>query len=246
MNDSNLRTVRVYLLPTEFEPEQLRGSMAVVVDILRASTTITTALANGASCVKPCLTTEDARAHRVAVKGNCLLGGERGGVRIDGFDLTNSPTDYGSDKVRNTQIAFTTTNGTRALLRSRIADHTFIGAFVNLPAIAARLSAGSGDVSIVCAGTDGEITGEDVLFAGALAARLRQQGLELSDSAVIAERHWSGSVGQYEQLSAALCDTQGGRNLLRLGYDRDIRLCAEIGRYETVPRLTDELLLRGT
>ena len=129
--------ISVHPLPSLFEPDDVVGGVAVVVDILRATTTITHALANGADQVIPCGTVEQAlevRSDRPS--GTCLLGGERGGLRIDGFDLSNSPDDYGPNAVRGKTIGFTTTNGTRALIRAEKADHVLIGAFVNLSAVA--------------------------------------------------------------------------------------------------------------
>ncbi|HIE98501.1 MAG TPA: 2-phosphosulfolactate phosphatase [Planctomycetes bacterium] len=226
------RPIFVHFLPTLFEPDDVVGGIAVVVDILRASTTITHSLANGADCVIPCGTVEEALSARNDLPaGTCLLGGERGGVRIDGFDLSNSPDDYGPDVVKGKSIGFTTTNGTRALIRAEKADQVLIGAFVNLSAVADRLRTSELPVHIVCAGTNGQITGEDVLFAGAVVNQLLDSSagdFETSDTARIALDHWrqeSGN-GSTEALEAALRRSKGGRNLIELGYDRDIATAA--------------------
>ncbi|MCP4510527.1 MAG: 2-phosphosulfolactate phosphatase [Fuerstiella sp.] len=228
-----LRPIFVHLLPTLFEPDDVVGGIAVVVDILRATTTITHALANGVECVIPCGSIEEALAAKNDLPtGTCLLGGERGGVRIDGFDLSNSPDDYGPDVVKGKSIGFTTTNGTRALIRAEKADHVLIGAFVNLSAVTDRLRVSGLPVHIVCAGTNGQITGEDVLFAGAVVNQLLDRSardFETSDSARIALNYWrqeSGN-GSTEALQAALRRSQGGRNLIELGYDRDITTAAD-------------------
>ena len=228
------RLISVHPLPTLFEPGDVKCGIAVVVDILRATTTITHALANGAECVIPCGTVEEVvevRSDRPA--GTCLLGGERGGVRIDGFDLSNSPADYASSVVRGKSIGFTTTNGTRALIRSEKADDVLIGAFVNLSAVADRLRTSGLPIHIVCAGTNGQITGEDVLFAGALVEQLVDscaEGFDTTDSSQMAFNHWrqeSGN-GSSEALEAALRRSRGGRNLIELGYDCDIATAAKI------------------
>ncbi|MEO2013131.1 MAG: 2-phosphosulfolactate phosphatase [Fuerstiella sp.] len=239
------RPIFVHLLPTLFEPDDVLGGIAVVVDILRASTTITHALANGADCVIPCGTVEEALAARNDLPaGTCLLGGERGGVRIDGFDLSNSPTDYGPDVVKGKSIGFTTTNGTRALIRAEKADHVLIGAFVNLSAVTDRLGTSEVPVHIVCAGTNGQITGEDVLFAGAVVSQLLDCSAEefaTSDSARIALDHWrreSGN-GSIDALQAALRRSQGGRNLIELGYDRDIATAANTDSVPWIGTLTE-------
>lgn len=217
------RRVDVHFLPDTLDDAALTGSVAVVVDILRASTTIAAALHSGARCVLPCERVDDAR--RLASKDelrDCALGGERGGVRIDGFDLGNSPAEYTPSSVGNRPVVFTTTNGTRALLRSVAADTVLLAGFVNLSAIVERLNAMDNPVTIVCAGTDGRITGEDVLYAGALVSRLcvppadpdrgsddaiasavraedpgtsSESSWQLSDAARIALSFWDHSVG---------------------------------------------------
>ena len=245
MTETQPRTVSVCFLPAELNPEDLPGTTAVIVDILRASTTITTALSNGAAAVKPCLSKDEARAFRTE-SGDCLLGGERGGLRIDGFDLSNSPADYAPDVVGGRTIGFTTTNGTRALLQSQQANVVLIGAFVNLIAVAERVEAETGDVAIVCAGTNDAVTGEDVLFAGALARKLESAGMHLTDSALIAATHWSSTICETPDLFEALCQTQGGRNLVGLGFDSDISLCADVDSLNVVPQLAPDGLIRQT
>ena len=235
----------VHLLPRLFEPDDVVGSIVVVVDILRASTTITHALAHGADCVIPCGTVEEALAVRNDLPtGTCLLGGERGGVRINGFDLSNSPTDYGPDVVRGKSIGFTTTNGTRALIRAEKANHVLIGAFVNLSAVTDRLRTSELPVHIVCAGTNGQITGEDVLFAGAVVSQLVDrcaEDFETTDSARIALDHWrqeSGN-GSAAALQAALRRSKGGQNLIELGYDHDIATAANTDSVPWIGTLTE-------
>ena len=138
MARSDIRqTVKIYPLPTEIEPGDLAGGLAVVIDVLRASTTIITALANGAARVMPCGDIETvARLAKEDKTGNMLTGGERRGVKIEGFDLDNSPASYSRERVAGKTIAFTTTNGTAALMRTNEAARVFIGALVNRGAIA--------------------------------------------------------------------------------------------------------------
>src|SRR5438132_9688378 len=121
-----------HFLPTLMDPDELRDGTAVVIDVLRASTTICHALAAGAREVIPCLEVEEAR--RVAADNSGsrpMLGGEREGVRIEGFDLGNSPGEYRPDTVGGRTVVFTTTNGTRAMLGCRSARRVLIGSFVN-------------------------------------------------------------------------------------------------------------------
>lgn len=231
---SNLPQVRVHLLPPpDHLPQTAR--VAVIVDVLRASTTVTAALTNGADRVIPCLSVDDARA--AASDANALLGGERGGVKVEGFDCGNSPTEYKADLVSERTIAFTTTNGTKALHKSLNADAIFVGSFVNLSAIVAACERHNADVDIVCAGTDGAISGEDVLFGGLLAQRLiaTDQFARGSDSTLIAMDFCASNTENPSRLLNAVRASQGGRNLIALGYDADIEFAANVDRFSIVP-----------
>ncbi len=176
--------VFVDMLPQFLVPEQLRGGIAVVIDILRASTTMVHALAQGASAIVPCETVEDAWRLKSSLVNptktssggsGVLLGGERQGQPIDGFDLGNSPLAYTAEAVAGKTIVFTTTNGTRALLACMSSDRVLIGAFVNRAALVGVLKEDGRPVHLVCAGTDGHLTAEDILFAGAIASDLMSQ-----------------------------------------------------------------------
>jgi 2-phosphosulfolactate phosphatase len=230
------QTVRIYPLPTDIEPGDLAGGVAVVIDVLRASTTIITALANGAARVIPCGIVETARSLAAEDEsGNTLTGGERRGVKIEGFDLDNSPASYSRERVAGKTIAFTTTNGTAALLKTDGAARVLIGALVNRQAIVDVLHADGRPVHLICAGTDGRLTSEDLLGAGAIAAGLtRFDDVELEDNATHnAARQWSETPGS--QLLAALRGSSGGSNLVELGFDRDIVRAAEVDSIAIVP-----------
>lgn len=239
------RSLNVHLIPDLLSEQCLEGGVAVVIDILRASSTIATALQNGAEAVFPCATPQ--QAHTVqAISGTeaVLLGGERGGVRIAGFDLGNSPAEYSGSVVRGRTLAFTTTNGTRALLKALAARSILVGCFLNRRSLLRRLAAAGSAVNLVCAGTDGTITGEDVLFAGCLVQGLLDHGgpadqWELNDSAEIARRLWLSVAGDAADVSGAVCQffrsTLGGRNLLELQYDADLARCAQLDTLTAVP-----------
>ena len=130
------KSLSVHYLPQWVEPEELRGATVVMIDTLRASTTIVAALANGAAAVIPLLRVEDVHARTSEwVRKQIVLGGEREGVKIDLFDLGNSPAEYSGDVVEGKTVLFTTTNGTRALEQCRQAHAVLIGALTNLSAI---------------------------------------------------------------------------------------------------------------
>ncbi|MEO1999848.1 MAG: 2-phosphosulfolactate phosphatase [Planctomycetaceae bacterium] len=233
------RRVEVHLLPTLYAPSHLRGGIAVVIDVLRASTTISTALSCGATHMIPCQSINDAR-HRARDNtddNQPLLGGERQGTIIDGFDLDNSPENYTRARIGGRGIVFTTTNGTRALLQSTEAERVLIGSFVNLNAVLARLLDGDQAIHLVCAGTDGEISAEDVLFAGAVCRGLLTAGVEPipHDAARLALEFFDANSGRPQEFLRALTCGRGADNLERLGLQRDIQFAATWDRTSLVP-----------
>ncbi|MEX2307142.1 MAG: 2-phosphosulfolactate phosphatase [Pirellulales bacterium] len=242
------RQINVHSLPQKIAEQDLAGSTVVVIDVLRASTMICQALASGAREVVPLIEVDDAVA--AAAKANrkeVILGGERGGRRIDGFDLGNSPSEYTPATVRDRRVLITTTNGTRALQHARLARRVLIGAFVNLSAVAASVK-DEPRVDILCAGTDGRETREDVLAAGAIVTRLRESGacsLQLNHAAEQSRREWGHVLEKAdvagrslsEQLASEFRDSPGGRNLIEIGLDDDLIDCAQIDRLNVVPEL---------
>jgi 2-phosphosulfolactate phosphatase len=224
--------VAAHFLPDLVSPEELAGGTVVVIDVLRASTVIGYALAAGAVAVIPTLEVDEAR--RIASgfpAGQAVLGGEREGLPIAGFDLGNSPSEYCRDAVGGRTVVFTTTNGTRAMGRCRLAARVLVGAFVNLSAVCEAVGSPPETLHLLCAGTKGKITREDVLFAGAVVDRLLAAGAVdenlQNDQARIARAAWrqaSGDVWPLEPatLAAELRNSQGGRNLKAIHLERDI------------------------
>ena len=240
------RPLHVHLVPSLFAPEMLAGGSAVVIDVLRASTTVCHALHAGADRVVPCGSVGDAR--RVAAgltdAGEpALLSGERGCVKVHGFDLGNSPTDFTPETVGGKSVVLTTTNGTAALLRCLEAAEVLVGCFANLSPLCDHLAGGDGPVHLVCAGTDRAVTAEDVLFAGRAANRLVAAGVGTLD-------HHDGDPARlaaafaaaHSDTAAVLHDSRGGRNLARLGRGDDVAVCAAADSAPVVPRLTGDAL----
>ncbi len=241
------RRVFVSLLPSLIDAARLPESSAVVIDVLRASTTICAAFTAGATRVVPFGTIDDARrmAAMLPAEDRPLLGGERGGVKIDGFDLGNSPLEYTTESVGGRTVLFTTTNGTQALIAVAAADRVFIGTFSNLSVLVERLAAETGDVNLVCAGTDGQVTLEDVIGAGAIAAALLERDSELTignDEATVAlGLHLS--YGEDANRLDAMRSGLGGANLIDLGYDADIEFAARVDACPILPVYHDGSLI---
>lgn len=230
---SSERAVRVHLLP------QLAGTLdsgiAVVADILRATTTIVHAVAAGADSVVPCASIAEAREYAAKHPEAVLLAGERGGKPIDGFDIGNSPREFTAARCKDKTIVMATTNGTPALVAASGAERVLVGAFVNFSAVCEQLRTDARPVHIVCAGTDGEVSLEDTLLAGAIVDFLCEHGeVSLNDSARLA---WDTFENNGPMLEAALELGLGGRNLLGLGYKHDIADAAKVDRFTLVPEL---------
>ncbi len=248
-------TLNVYALPNVVEPEEMAGGTAVVIDVLRSATTIVYALHAGAKEVIACLEVADAWALAEHFpEGAVVLGGERHGVPIAGFQLGNSPDDYTPDRVAGKTVLLTTTNGTRALVHSQQADEVLVAAFVNASAVVRRLL-DCRHVHIVCSGTDGAISEDDILLAGLLVERLQRQGGKLyqqNAQAVAARDDWLSAFAlphalgaeplSPERLAAELRKTLGARNLMELGLGNDIMASARLDRFDLAPRLDTKTL----
>lgn len=228
------RSLNIHLLPALTSPDELAGGIVVAIDVLRASTTIATALAAGAECVIPCLEIDEARRRAGQLPPDAVrLGGERGGVKIEGFDFGNSPAEYTPQTVGGKTVIFTTTNGTKALLMAGRAATALMAGFVNAAAtIRAVESLENLDIHLLCAGTQGYVSREDVLFAGCLVDRLDAAEMERNDSTEIALAAWQRC--DQSNLAAELCVSRGGRNCVRLGLDADIKVAAAIDSLDVV------------
>jgi 2-phosphosulfolactate phosphatase len=227
-------------------PPQLRDTLVVVIDVLRATTTIAYALHNGARSVMPCEEPKDALALRERLGEQCVLGGERDAVRIAGFDLDNSPASYSPERIAGRIVAFTTTNGTRALRRAIEAGAPDIlcAAFANLNAIVKRLlEAPLRNVLLACAGSEGRVALEDVLLAGALAQRLGESpGFELSDAAKTAALAYRAAA---PTLAAGIASSEHAQALVRAGFANDIALAARIDSADVLAMLRDGEVVKG-
>jgi 2-phosphosulfolactate phosphatase len=230
------REVHVHLLPQLAPPGSLAGGVAVVIDVLRAATTIVHALAAGCSAVRPCAEVDEARELAGTMRaGRVLLGGERGGAPVAGFDLGNSPGEYCGKVCRGSTLVLTTTNGTRALVRATEAERALVAGFVNYSAVCEQLRLDTRPIHVLCAGTDGEIALEDTLLAGAFVEFLCEGAeLQLNDSARLA---WDCFENHGRVLLGALQLSRGGANLRRLGYDEDINAAARVDQFHLVPEL---------
>lgn len=231
--------VSVAFTPALFAPGlMVSGECVVVIDTLRASTTIIAALLAGAREVIPVEDVEQA----VAAAGELgtdrtLLGGERRGLKIDGFDLGNSPLEYTAEVVEGKTILLTTTNGTRALRAASAAHTVLCGTLLNADSVARFCSELDQNVTLLCAGTNGGFSMDDAIAAGGIidAMRARGMSLQLDDASVAAYELFDLNR---TDLRAALEATGHGKRLMELGFGDDIVYCAQLSLQNApVPRM---------
>ena len=248
--------VLVHLLPALIPAGALKGGVAVVIDVLRATTTMIHALAAGCDAIIPCAEIDEAREVAASLPGgSALLAGEREGLPIEGFELGNSPGACTPALCSGRTMVMTTTNGTRAILASLEADRVLVAGFVNRKATIEALKLDDRPIHLVCAGTDGQISLEDTMFAGALAHEFDAWAWEMSealgDSLPFDEVHGSETVLANDQaeiaaalwretesimdegysLADSLGDGRGGRRVLAIGLEADLEDAARLDRF---------------
>ena len=239
--------MKINVIPTAQQAQGIdfSGQTAVVIDVLRATTVITTALDNGAREVIPVKTVEEAQS-LYATCDNALRGGERNAVKIEGFDLGNSPLEYKKKTVENKTLILTTTNGTNALNNIKGADEVVLACFRNAEAMANHLVGlshrGSRDIIIVCAGTEGRFSLDDGLCAGMLIEQLKQQTeVETDDLGLLLNRFYNESKSN---LFGALSECYHLKCLFMLGFYDDIKFCLETNCVGTVPILKNDKIVK--
>lgn len=206
-------------------------AIVVVIDILRATSAITTAFYNGVSQMIPVSTIEEAREHQ---KKGLIVAAERNGEIVEGFDLGNSPFGYMNNKVKGKTIAITTTNGTQAIEAAKGAKKVIIGSFLNLDAVIDYLRAEKRDVLLLCAGWKNKFNLEDTLYAGAIADALltKYEFTTSCDSAIAAgQLYHLAKHDLYEFLG----HSSHRNRLQKLNLERDIRYCLTPNQCPVIP-----------
>lgn len=217
--------------------EDITDKQVVVIDVLRATSVMITALANGSTKVVPAAEIEDAmHLYQKMPKDSTLLGGERDMNVIGGFDLGNSPLEYTKEKVGGKMTILATTNGTRAIQRAKRAQTLYIGAMINGTAVAQKIAESKQDTTILCAGTNEKYSLDDILTMGYIISRARKlmpgQKLKMDDLC-------RASLFLYDSkklhLMEALKDSKHYRALMAAGYHADIEYCMQKDIFDLVP-----------
>jgi len=238
--------IDVYFIPAQLDELQLREKNVVVIDVLRAGTSIAAALSNGAKEVIPVDTVEAAVKISGSLFGDVvLLGGERMGKIIEGFHLGNSPSEYLKESVKGKSIVYTTTNGSLAIMKARYARSLVLASFVNIGRVVEYLKDGRQDTILICAGNRNAAGGfslEDAVCAGMIIHRLKKtevMEMELSDSGVAALALYR-SVGK--SISKLLVESEPGRSLAAIGFKADLKMCAAVDSIPVLPILRGSVL----
>lgn len=237
--------IDTYFTPPEVDTGSIAGATVVVIDVVRATTTIIEALANGARAIYPNSSTEEAvRLASSMGREDTLLCGERKGVKVEGFDLGNSPGEFDAETVEGKRLVMTTTNGTRALGVAGDGERVLCCAFTNLGAVVEEV-AGDPHVVIVCAGREGHFSLDDALCAGHLIGRMiadsEEDDHELNDAA----RAVQALASARKPTKRFLRLTAGGASLIEIGLEDDLTICADVDRHDIVVLMEDQAVIRA-
>lgn len=224
---------------SSIEAGLLEGRTVIVIDTLRATSVMVTALEHGAKDIR-CVR-EPAEALAMKEKDpDLVLGGERGAVKIQGFDLSNSPLEFTPEAVSGRRLVMTTSNGTRTLLKSEEAQRILIGCLLNARAAAEKALADGRDLTFINAGTDGLFTLDDFITAGAMISPIKDR-VELSDPALAALLLYEA----HADIHSALKQSYHYNRLKTLNLAADLEYCLTLDRFTSVPEYRDGRVTRS-
>ena len=233
--------IDVHTYTNRFADNKLHSCTAIVIDVLRATTSIIRAAQNGALKIIP--TKEPGDAASVAMNigaRDCVLAGERGGIRLPGFDIGNSPLDFSPEAVSEKNVIFCTTNGTQAICGMSGAANLLIGAMINRTAVARRAVELGQDIVIMCAGTDGRFSADDICAAGAIIDAIYSfvGRIPTDDCGIVSHLLYCDWLENRIDLDSTLHCSR----LIRLGFGDDIKFCFTPDVTDVVPFLKDGVI----
>ncbi|MBB3837484.1 2-phosphosulfolactate phosphatase [Runella defluvii] len=233
-----MKSIDVCLTPDLLHLHTIDNTIVVVTDIFRATSCMVTGLAYGVGSITPVATVEE--CFELQQKGY-IAAAERNAMKVEGFDLDNSPFSYMDEDLVGANIAMTTTNGTLSITKAKTsAVKVLVGAFLNLGAIVNHLKSQPYDVLVLCAGWKGRVNLEDTLFAGALVDALKDEYIIGEDSALMAMRAYQQAQND---LLGYVANSSHVRRLQRLGIHKDIAYCLQRDLYDVVPVLRGSTLV---
>ncbi|MGD1840753.1 MAG: 2-phosphosulfolactate phosphatase [Thermonemataceae bacterium] len=229
-------SISVCLSPELIHLYSLKDTLAVVTDILRATSCMVTGFAHGVEKIIP---VEEVEACKALQQEGMIAAAERDGEKVAGFDLDNSPFSYMQPSLKGATIAMTTTNGTRAIHRARQAQQVLIGAFLNKQILADHLANQRKSIMIVCAGWKGRVNIEDTLFAGAMVEALKEHFVIGNDAALMSKVLYNDSRMDMMRVIEQCAHVQ---RLRKLGIEKDILFSLTENQYDVIPVLRGETL----
>lgn len=229
---------QVFFSPAEVDESEVEGATAVVIDVIRATSCMVEGIANGARGIFPTLEPENAiKLASDLGREDTLLCGERKGLRIEGFDLGNSPSEFSAEVVADKRLVMTTTNGTRAFLAVADAERILAASFLNISAVAESIR-GVEDLLVVCAGKEDRFSLDDALCAGILLEKALT-GAPAPTKMNDAARVVLGLAETYAPDASFLRSTAAGQALVEVGLDGDLAFCAAVDRHHIVPEMRE-------
>lgn len=231
--------IEVCFTPPEYDYFKGRFDVVVVIDVLRATSAICSGFHNGVNAIIPVSTIEEAKLYQ---EKGYLVGAERGGEIVEGFDFGNSPFSYMKKSLKGKDIVLSTTNGTRAINIAKGAPHVVIGSIINLNALVKWLLKTNKNIVCLCAGWKDKFNLEDTICAGAICSELILTGKYTSDedSSVAAKYLFQTSKQNY---FGFLKSSSHRRRLKKLNLNKDIKYCLIPNQVEVVPILKDDRLI---
>lgn len=231
--------VDVCLSPYLYPVYHKEDTIVVVIDILRATSAICTAFHHGVDKIIPVATVEEATAYK---KQGFLVGAERNGIALDGFDFGNSPFSYITDKIKGQTIVISTTNGTQAIEAARSAYKVAIGAFTNITALCNWLKEQNRNILLLCSGWKNRFNLEDTLFAGAVTdILLKEKNYKSGDGALTASYlYQSAQNNPYRYLR----NSSHTERLAAMGLKKDIKYCFTLDQTTVIPVLENKYLVK--
>ena len=228
-----MKSIDVCLTHNQLNNYDHIGKVVVVIDVLRATSTINTILYHGAKLVKPVKTLEECKKLK---DKNYIIMAERMGKKVEGFDYGNSPTKIERDLFEGKNVGIATSNGTKAIVKTKGSHITLIGSFMNLSKVVEYLNSNKRDTLLVCSGWKGSANLEDTLCAGAIIAGLKNFEYE-SDTVIITKKLYDQSKDDI------LSNMKKSSHAKRLsGYDniKDIVFCSQVNTQEVLPYLDND------
>jgi len=238
-----LKKPDVYFTGRSFTEDEVRDKMVVVIDVLRAASTIVTALQNGSKGVIAVDNMAD--ASRIAQNldpTSYLLCGEKDGKKIEGYHLGNSPFEYDTNIIEQKTLLLNTTNGTRAIHRSSSADTLIIGCFLNVSAVVDTLRNADKEIIIICSGWKNRLSFEDLLCAGYIISKLNN-GVLASDTPDGAQVAFALFDQFGSDIPKVISRCNHAIRLKDIGYEKDVDYCCQIDTHKIVPELRDGIII---